>query len=396
MTERAENGKGLLRKRRVCVKLNAVFEHQRAALRGIRRYALEHPEWQLVTAVYGGRLGSASGIASELSHALSDVDGFIGSFHRRSPEQAADLALACQLAPGRVVGISSIDETLPIPRVLHDSKEVGRMAAAFFLKQGHRNFAYLGDNNHAGHAASPERVAGFREALAEAGLPLRVLPFYEIYQPDFTLASPCAVLAFNDTVARIFIELLLERGVPVPEQVAVMGADNDPLEQSISPVPISSISLDSERMGYAAARLLDALLDGSVKAGPGDLRIAPLGIEERASTGAHVAGDPLLLRALHLIRKEIAHLRTVEDVLALLGSSRRPLERRFRAALGQGIYEIMQEARIDYAKRLLVETDLKLIDIAAAAGFGDSRMLSVLFRRITGSTPSAWRQSHQH
>jgi LacI family transcriptional regulator len=371
-------------KRLIGVKLHAAFEHQRAALRGIRRYALEHPAWRLALVAYGGRLEEAGTFET-------GVAGFIGSF-RAQGRHADDLALAQRLAPGRVVGLSSWERELAIPRVVTDNVAVGRMAAEFLLESGYRHFAYVGDNNQPEHAASAERGEAFRDCLAALGQDCRLCGFKELFEPDFALPVPCAVLAFNDTVARILIEQLLERGVPVPEQAAVLGVDDDPLERDICAVPLSSIRLDGERIGYAAARLLDALIDGAARRDPVVMRIAPLGVMERASTGAHVSDDPLLLRALHRIRTEIPHLRTVEDALALAGSSRRALERRFRKALGQGIYEVMQEARVEYAKRLLVETDLKLIDLAAAAGFGDSRMLSVLFRRHTGETPSAYRR----
>jgi len=376
----------LKEKRLICATLNVAYEHERAALRGIRTYTLEHPNLRVALIGYNGRLLNERWAQS--------ANGFIGTF-RKAQGEGADLALAERLAPGRVVGLSSADREIGIPRVLTCNRQVGRLAAEFFHNRGYQNFAYVGDLNPLGHHASIERAESFQEALAGYGHPCRLLQFNEIYTEAFQLPIPCAVLGFSDRVARLVIERLLQLELAVPEHVAVLGVDDDSLESDVCPIPLSSIRLDGEQIGYKAAQLLDSLLNGEKHPDPLMLRIPPIGVQERASTGSRISDDKLLLDTLHVIRKEISTLRTVGDVLELVNSSRRALERRFRNALGRGIYDVMQEARVDFAKRLLVETDLKLIDLAEVAGFGDSRMLSVSFRRHTGETPSGYRRRHR-
>ncbi|MCD8483283.1 MAG: AraC family transcriptional regulator [Verrucomicrobia bacterium] len=103
-------------------------------------------------------------------------------------------------------------------------------------------------------------------------------------------------------------------------------------------------------------------------------------------------GDPFVGRALSLIRRDIANLHSVDQCATLVGASRSKLERRVRSALGRTVHDIMQSARVDYAKRLLLETDIKLTDVASAAGFADGRMLSVVFARVCGESPSTFRR----
>jgi LacI family transcriptional regulator len=375
--------KPLPRKKHICVSLKVAFEHQRGILRGINRFALSEPTWRVIF------IGHEGGM-EELER-IGEVDGVIGNFSSVG-HQAEAWAAARAVVGNRLVGISGLAPVTDVPRVLSDEEAVGRMAAAFFLEKGYRHFGYYHLGPGSQHGSSNKRSAAFCSALAEHGHDCRFLDAKTVYGPDFQLPEPCAVFAFNLDEARVLIDALFLRGIHVPEQVAVLGVDLDPLQQELSPIPLSTIRLDAPGIGFAAAALLKRIMAGEAVPAGHETLIAPVGVEEAASTEVLHCEDPLVNKALSLIRHEIAHLGTVTECAARIGTSRRKLERRFRIVLGKSVYDTMQAARVDYTKRLLVETELSLTAIAETAGYGDGRMLSVVFRRATGETPSAFRK----
>lgn len=377
----------MLRKQIILAAIEVSFDYQRRILRGIRQFALQRPRWEVQLCSYDGHL-------PDHLRSMGEVSGIIG-FFRGGTDNENDLERARSLCGDRVVGVSGWNRELRLPRVIADDERIGEMAAGFFLKRGFRHFFYVGDSGRPPHGSSFERGAAFRNKVTAAGYRVcEVLPDH-VFSESFRPELPCAVFAFNDISARLCVEAFVRRGLSVPEDIAVLGADNDPFEGELSRVSLSSIVLNAEGVGYEAARVLDEVIRG--KAVPCEIvrRVAPLRIEERASTDVFVTDNPFLRKALRLIKEEIAQLQTVDDVAGLVGASRRVLEKGFRRHLGTSIYTLMQEARVNYSKRLLLETDLSITEISATAGFRDPRMLSVIFRRLTGETPRAFRKRLQ-
>lgn len=376
--------KPLSRKKNIYVALNAAYEHQRGIQRGILRFALAEPSWRLMNVAHEGQLGHEF-------RRVEEVDGVIGNFSDIDAEGEA-LRLVRSRRIRAIVSVSARSLESDVPRVIPDDKSVGRQAADFFLRRRYRHFAYYPGGMDPPHGAAVRRGEAFRERLAQEGYACRTLTAKTIFGCDLELPKPCAVFVFNTHEARVLLESLLLRDVLVPEEVAILGVDQDPWQQQLSPMPLSAVVLDAERIGFQAAGLLKRSLAGEAVPTGFEERIPPLRIDPAASTEAAECADSFVGRALALIRRDIAHLHSVDDCAAIVGASRRKLERRTRAALGKTVHAVMQSARVDYTKRLLLETDLKLADVAAAAGFADGRMLSVVFQRIAGESPSSFRR----
>ncbi|MCC5839300.1 MAG: substrate-binding domain-containing protein [Opitutales bacterium] len=376
--------KSLPRKKNIYVALNAAYEHQRGIQRGILRFALAEPSWRLMNVAHEGQLGHEF-------RRVEKVDGVIGNFSDIDAEGEA-LRLVRLRGIRAVVSVSARSPVALVPRIIPDDERVGALAAEFFLQSPFRHFAYYAGGMQPPHWAAVRRGRAFRDRLARDGYVCRELEAGTLFGRDPDWPKPCALFVFNTHEARVVLESLLLQDVLVPEEVALLGVDQDPWQQQLSPLSLSAVVLDTERIGFQAAALLKRLMEGETVPSDHEESVPPLRIDVAASTEATECPDEFVGRALALIRRDIARLSSVEDCALLVGASRRKLERRTRAALGKTVYAVMQSARVDYAKRLLLETDLKLADVAAAAGFADGRMLSVVFQQFAGEAPSSFRR----
>jgi LacI family transcriptional regulator len=369
---------------KIGVYLDLTFGLWRELMRGINRFALESGNWMLMP------LDIRAGMVSK--PVLQKLDGLIGSFRT----SVLNVDLPVELAD-RLVGISYWDRELPIPRVVNDVELTGRWAAEYFLQRGYRNFRFVGDQAYPENWTSTGAAAAFEERLHEDGLACQDLRLTDVEAGGAEIEFPTAVFAYTDIAARQLANLLKLAGISVPEQVAILGVGNDLLEREMSSTPLSSIVVDAQRIGFEAATLLNQMISNVSGCLPTKSlhKIPPLRIETRASSDSLASDDPVLCRALQLIRQEIPRLKSVRQCAELVGVSRRSLEDRFRRELDRTVYKVMLEVRVEFTKRLLLETDMKLARVAEAAGYGDDRMLSVIFRRHTGLTPSSFRKNRR-
>jgi LacI family transcriptional regulator len=178
----------------------------------------------------------------------------------------------------------------------------------------------------------------------------------------------------------------------VPDDVAVVGVDNDELMCELSSPPLSSVALDLERAGYEAARLLDSLMSRRVNGEP-LVQVEPLYIATRQSSDVIAQSDPCIATALRFIKDHAGQPIDVSYVVEEVGVSRRTLERRFVHAVGRSVLAEVTRCRLERAKRLLLETDLPSQRVAAAAGFGSVKTFNRLFRRSTSISPQRFRQN---
>ena len=175
----------------------------------------------------------------------------------------------------------------------------------------------------------------------------------------------------------------------VPEDVAVLGVNNDPWTLGITAVPMSSIAVDMRRVGYRAAKVLDKLMAGEA---PTSVRpIPPVGVVTRQSTDVVLTQDQLVQQAMWFIRDHVADGISVEDVLAVVGVSTPTLTKRMKAAIGQTPHQAICQARVDRAKQLIEQTDQSLDVISRQCGFERQSRLSEVFKRLTGITPGQYR-----
>lgn len=293
---------------------------------------------------------------------------------------------------------------LDIPTVDVDHAAVARLAADYFLARGYRHFGYFG-----GCLAhySRLRLVGFREMIEAAGF--EVHSCHIEYQPRLsdrtswksvnaqvrkwlkTLAKPVAVLADHDVAAHDLANMCQILGLHVPNDVAILGVDDDELECQLSFPPISSVAIPSQRIGYEAARLLDRMMLGK-RVSNEALYLPPVRVVTRHSTSLFAVDEPVVTAALHYIRNHVSEPLLVSTIAAALTVRRRVIEERFRTLLGRSILDEIHRVRIDKAKELLANTDLHMSEVARQSGFSTPQRMATLFRKRTNVTPSEYRR----
>ncbi len=279
------------------------------------------------------------------------------------------------------------------------------LAAEHLLERGFRHFAACG---FTGHAWSRQRLEGFRQALGVAGPNCAVYesPWGGRHAHPWELEQsrigdwlrdrprPLGVFACNDSRGQHVLDACQRIGLSVPEEVAVLGVDDDVLLCELCDPPLSSVVPNPERVGYEAAALLDRLMAG---AKPRRLHecIEPLGVATRQSTDVLAIDDPHIALAVRYIRENACRGVTVHEVLRHVPLSRTILERRFRKYLGRSPQAEIRAVQLKRVKQLLAETDLPLERIAELAGYEHPEYLSVVFKRETGQTPGQYRRRTQ-
>jgi LacI family transcriptional regulator len=368
------------------------LDHCRGVLRGVRRYAEGRPDWAFVQAEADPRAAAA---VRKLAPA-----GLIAYVCTRP------LAAALRRFPGPVVNVCGALTNLPFPAVGIDNRAAGRAAAEHFLERGLKHFAFLG---HGGFAFSTRRRAGFVGRLAGAGHradEFRV-PTGDDFRPDgrplgppgrlaawlLGLPKPCGLFACNDIWGGYATEVCRLAGVPIPDDVAVVGVDDDDLLCELARPRLSSVRVPSERIGFEAAALLDRLLRGRA-APPEAVLLPPGGVAARQSSDLLAIEDRVVKALLGRIRAARATPAGAGELVRDLPVCRRSAERRFRAAVGRGVAEELRRVRVEYAKELLAGTTLGVAEVAARAGFTTPQRFAVVFRRAAGTTPTGYRSRH--
>lgn len=208
------------------------------------------------------------------------------------------------------------------------------------------------------------------------------------------LPSPCGIMTEDDRLACILIEELLAHGRKVPEEFAVMGAENLDYIQALSPVPISSIEMDRQRIGHLAAKMLDAYMRNPDSPPPS--QIVPFGrLIERESTCTIEGVSPEVRAAVLLIRREFSSRLTMAEVARRCGVSVSGLRQKYLKETGRTVSHSLRVRRLNVAAALLKETDLKLEAVAVEAGFGSIKNLWRLFKQEYGMTPGEWRKAEE-
>jgi LacI family transcriptional regulator len=275
--------------------------------------------------------------------------------------------------------------------VLPDNRAIGRVAAEHLLERGFRAFAFSGSPDHWG---SWERRDGFLQAIAPH--PCRVFTGREKSFTRWAAECPPGTALFceNDITARFSIGLLRDAGRAIPEEVAVVGVDDDALVSSQSDVPISSVDPRSEAIGWRAAEVVADLMRGR-KPRSRIERVPPGPVIVRRSSDILSIADPVLASALSKIREQGCAGLTVARLLRQVPESRRTLERKFHDHLGRGLEAEIRRVRIERGKELLATTELPVGDVADRAGFCDIFHFSAAFRKATGVPPRAWRTANR-
>ena len=292
-------------------------------------------------------------------------------------------------------------EQSPYPMVVTEGKKIAQMATEHFLDRGFRYFAYCGFDTM---SWSVQRGHFFAQFLTDAGFPVetynqpvhRHLQQWENEQAILAgwlkaLPKPVAVMACNDDRGQHVIEACKMVNIKIPEEVAVLGVDNDVLVCDLCEPPLSSVALNTEKAGYDAAELLDKLMHGDAMTGQ-KIIVEPTHIVTRRSTEILSIQDPDVVAALRFIRNNCRSRISVDDVVDALTISRRVLEKRFRKQLNRSILEEIRKARTDAAARMLVETEMSISQIAQKLGYTETAHLSRYFHKEKGISPIAFRK----
>lgn len=300
------------------------------------------------------------------------------------------------------VNVSNNLGPVPIPRVGLDDAEIGRLAARYFLDRGFRNLGFVTAYPTGG--MSIERHQGFCEVLGDAGICPYIGPVsagsgeatsVDVPAPLLgwvrSLPRPAAVFACNDLVAQDVSEACRVAEIAVPEDIAILGVDNSELRCEVNFPPLSSIAVGGPRVGREAARLLAELMDGKLPP-VSPMLFPPEGVITRQSTDVLAIDEPDLAAAVRYIREHAHEPIRVRDVLDEVPVARRVLEQQFRRILGRSPLDEIHRVRIQRARELLSTTDMPIPEVAAACGLSSRERLNVLFRKLTGHTPAAYRR----
>ena len=286
-----------------------------------------------------------------------------------------------------------LDPRFNLSVVKEDNDEIGRIAARYFLSTGHRSFCWYG-------IAGRDRGVAFASALSQAGIgkvhcipPCRVRSKVTEWILNHLRKRPlpCAIFCENDVWARELLDAALEGGFSVPEQISILGVDNEPTICESSGIPISSIDNRLEAVGYEASALLDRIMDGAPPpSSPILIKPVPYPVV-RKSSDALFSKDFLSKAAIEFMRAN-HHLKiSVEDVAKAINVSDSGLRKRFAKSLGESPKEVLINMRLETACRMLRKTPMKLSDVAESSGFGDYKLLNGAFKRKMGISPSKYR-----
>jgi LacI family transcriptional regulator len=370
------------------------FEECTAMLKGIAAYERSHQQW--------------AAFLDDEARAEDDPrwvrrkkwDGVI-SRHTKSA-----LVDACGKLGLPLVDLNDTPCFPGVPKIRPDNTVMGHLGAEHFLERGYRHYGFCGFTNN---GWSCERRDGFVEALRLAGhachvfdveYPGDVTPFWDARQTAALgswlrrLPKPVAVMACNDLRALEVMSAVKEVDLLVPEEVAVLGANNDTIRCDLAYPPLSSVAANAFQSGYQAAECLDHLMDAR-QPESFDLRIEPVGVVTRHSTDVLAIDDKNVASALSFIRENACRGITVDDVLRHAFASRSVLEKKLRRFLGRSPQAEIRRVQVAKIRQLLLETDFPLKKIAELTGFEHVEYLCVVFKRLTGESPGGYRKKNK-
>lgn len=354
---------------------------------GVVRYARK-ADWILDTAM------AHYGVSPNFQH----VDGVLALVlpdRRNLIESLRGLRIPIVNLAADVPGIAAAE-------VLLDNQALGRMAAEHLLERGFRNLAFCKCTDY---ADIRQREAGVLQAAEAAGVACRRINWHDASKvhptADFLpwlanelkkLPQPAAVVAQSDHRAYSVIVACEMAGLAVPEQIAVVGIDNDEYACEFAPIPITSVDSNREEYAYRGAEILDRLMRGE-PAPQKPIRVPAGGIVVRRSSDILAVEDPEVAKALAFVWQNYTGAIGVENVVAATTMSRCQLYREFNRRLGRTIREEIERKRLELARQLLTSTDETVAQIARRAGFTSGEQFCRVFVRVHGLTPRDFRRT---
>lgn len=376
---------------RVAILVQNSTEWGQGVIRGIAEYMTQHGPWLIFI--------EPRGLYEQLT--LPEGwrgDGIIARVnHEGLLKQLEEIEIP-------VVNVSWSNAAPPdMPRVTSDEMACGDLAAKHFVMHGFRHFAYCGPIDRPDYTNDKVGKA-FRDAVEKAGYscssyaPPRGKLLERWYDRMQNLAlwlsklpRPVAMLAWNDARAREVIEACRMTELRVPEDLAILTAEQDPIMAELSTMPISSLNCSARRVGYEAAEMLATLMKGQTLK-KREVLVPPVGVIQRRSTDIIAIDDEELAAALIFIRDNAHRPIQVEDILDAVPLSRRALELHFQQKLGRTPADEIRRVRLERAKQLLIDTELPLAQVAKRCGYNHVQVLIRNFKRVLGMTPDQFRK----
>ncbi len=364
-------------------------EYGRQLLRGISKYASLYGPWNFCTAqpFYYEKADNQNKVLSLIKK--WDADGVI---MRETPdvEQIKKLGIPAVIS-------TYMSEKIPgMTTVVGDCKGAGIMAAEHLLERGFKKFAYCGlDNMYWSH----ERRASFQERLSQYGCSVEVYkqPNTKTNEQAFLvewlkkLPKPIGLMTCTDDRSQDIVEACKLAGIHIPEEIAVIGVDNDELICGLSNPPLSSVALNATKAGYEAAEALDHLMKG----GKNEERVivaSATHIASRQSTDIMAIDDAEVASAIRYIRQNSKKIIQIGDVVEITSLSQRALQQRFRKILGRTIHDEIKRARIDMICKMLLNTKKTVSQIAFELGFFGDDHIARYFKKEKGMSPKEYRK----
>jgi LacI family transcriptional regulator len=377
----------------VALIIESSVSYGRSILQGIAHYMSSHHRWSVYFEQH--ELGAAPPAWLASSH----WDGILC--------RPTDPTLARRLRRMKVpvVDLNDLYEDLKLPWVGSNHKAIGSLGANHFMERGFRNFAFCGFSNE---LWAKQRREGFCAAVAKEDLSIPIyespwrgsarsrwdLEIEQIGKWLELLPKPIGVMACNDARALHLLDACHQRGILVPEEVAVIGVDNEEIFCELCNPALSSVAPDAERIGYHAAELLDRLMAGQPLSRQRIL-IDPVRVVTRRSSDTLAIKERTVSAAIRFISEQALHGCTVIDVVNFVRVSRSFLERSFRRHLKRSPQAEIRRVQGSRIKQLLTETDFTLERISELSGFEHPEYMSVVFKRLFGQTPGQYRKQMQ-
>lgn len=303
-----------------------------------------------------------------------------------------------------IIGIDVLEPLDGLPNIVGDANVIAEMAFKYFLDRGFSQLAYC---QFRGIPWAIERGVCFATCAQKQGIEVvkhevknaqgRFSWDDELYAIGSWLGGlprPPGLLACNDDCSKLVSAACESAGIRVPDDVAILGVDDDEMVCLPNDPTLSSIALDFEKAGFEAAGLLDRLMKGEEELSSQEIILQPSHVVTRQSTDILAVSDSGVASALKYIRENIHKSLGVPEVVEATALSRRGLEYRFRKVLGRSINNVIRGLRVEYVSRMLVETDLSIAQIAYKLGFTDSEHIARYFRNEKQMSPSEFRKKY--
>ncbi len=360
-------------------------QYRYEVFRSIMYYVQRHTNWRLIINIPGFHFSRTFNSKNDLEEL--NVQAAVVTQQNEELEILESMNIP-------IVSVSGETLAKPFIHILSDDFQVGKTGADYLLQRGFAHFGFVGTNNY---QWDREREVGFKDTLRKFGH--SYFSFQLENKSDIDkqlenwireLPTPIGIMTSSDFRSLHVLDICEVAKVRVPDDIALLGVDNNHLICCSSNPTLSSIEMNTERIGYEVGTILDQIFSGKTPSF-NNIYIPPIGVNTRSSSNISVLEDQIVCQAMAFIRTHCSEPITVDDVVAQSSVSRTNLENRFKISVRCTINSALRNHRLQLAQRLLMDTTLSLQEIAERTGFKRSTYLCTLFSEQLGISPGNYR-----